>query len=140
MAGEHGYPGFAVSDDEIHSSGTSQQEREKLIKQRDGEYLAHITTFAAAVFHTNRSRIAAGEDYALLGYLGLGSSVFTCILVSTASTCELDTFNVEGDGKSRRYQVVLLDADEAITFASMREYNEETEELRVGGDERGPAW
>ena len=108
--------------------------------QRDGEYAAHLTGFARDVFYANRSRIARGENFAVLNYLGLGSSVSTCILVSTASTCGLDTFDVEEDEKSRRYQVVLLDADEAITFASMREYNEETEELRVGGDERGPAW
>jgi len=140
MAGTHGYPGFAVSDDEIHSSRTAQQEREKLIKQRDQEYTAHLTTFATAVFRENRSKIARGEDYAELRYLGLGSSVYTCVLLSAQCSSGLAAFSVEEDGERRKHQVVLLDEDEANAFESMREYNEEIEELRVGGDERGPAW
>jgi len=140
MAGTHGYPGFVISDDEIYSSRTAQQEREKLIKQRDEEYTAHLAAFATAVFRENRSKIARGEDFAKLRYLGLGGFVYTCKSVSVIASCGLAVFSVEEDGERRKYQVVLLDEDEANAFGSMREYNEEIEELRVGGDERGPAW
>lgn len=140
MAGTHGYPGFAVSDDEMYSSKMPELEREKLIKQRDEEYTAHLTTFATTVFRENRSKIARGEVYAELRYLGLGSFVYTCLLLPARASCEMAAFSVEKDGESRKYQVVLLDEDGANVFGSMREYNEEIEELRVGGDERGPAW
>lgn len=140
MAGTRGYPGFAVSDDEIYSFKTPEQQREQLIKQRDNEYAAHATSFARDVFHANRDRIAKGENCAVLRFLGLGNFVFTCVSPSAASPCGPDTFDVEDDGKSRRYQAVLLDDDEANAFESMKEYIEEIEELRMGGDERGPAW
>ena len=140
MAGTYGYPGFAVSDHGIYSSETPDQEREKLIRERDGEYTAHLATFAAAVFHDNRSNVARGDDYAELRYLGLGRIVYTCMTVSVIASCGMAAFSVEEDGESRSYQVVLLDEDETNALESMTEYNEEIEELRVGGDERGPAW
>lgn len=140
MAGTHGYTGFRVSDHKIYSATTPQLEKEKLINQRDEEYLAHLTAFAQAVFYTNRSRIARGDNYAVLRYLGLGRLVFSCDLLPATDSGGLDAFSVEEDGKSQWYKVVLLDDDEAAAFESMREYNEEIEELRVGGDERGPSW
>lgn len=66
--------------------------------------------------------------------------MYTCVLLSAQSSCGIASFSVEKDGERRRYDVVLLDDDEANAFGSMREYNEEIEEFRAGGDERGPAW
>ncbi len=60
--------------------------------QRDGEYAAHLTGFARDVFYANRSRIARGENFAVLNYLGMGSSVSTCILVLTAFTWRIGHF------------------------------------------------
>jgi hypothetical protein len=137
-AGTYGYQGFKLDDDQIFAK--DQPEIDELVKQRDEEYINHLTTFAREIFHANRSKIAKGDDYALLKYLGFGSFVFTCMLLPDTTSCGLAPFSVDKDGETWRYQIVLLNSDEAAAFSSIREYNEEIAELRVGGDERGPAW
>jgi hypothetical protein len=137
-AGRYGY------QDEVfewsQTKGKTQQEVDDMIKQQDKDYADHQVTFARDVFYANRSKIARGDDCAVLKYLGLGSSVFTCMLLPATASCGLLPFGIEKDGESWLYHIVLLDSDEAAVFGSVREFNEEIAELRVGGDQDPPGW
>jgi hypothetical protein len=121
-------------------NGKSQQELDEMVKQQGKEYADHQVIFARDVFYANRSRIARGDDCAVFRYLGLGSSVYTCMLLPATASCGLAPFGVDKDGESLYYHVVHLDSDEATAFDSIREFNEEIAELRVGGDQNSPIY
>jgi hypothetical protein len=76
----------------------------------------------------------------LFRYLGLGSLAYTCMLLPATASCGLAPFSVEKDQESWHYHVVILDSDDASAFDSIRQYNEEIAELRVGGDQNAPVW
>jgi hypothetical protein len=137
-AGSYGYQGLVL--EYSHILNKTPQEVDELVKQRDKEHTDHLATFARDVFCANRSRIAKGDDCAVFRYLGLGSFVYTCMLLPATASCGLAPFSVEKDAESWHYHVVLLDSDEASAFDSIRQYNEEIAELRVGGDQNAPVW
>jgi hypothetical protein len=136
--GSYGYQGEVFQWGQ--TMGKTQEEVDEMAKQQDKDYADHQVTFARDVFYANRSRIARGDDCAVLKYLGLGSSVFTCMLLPATASCGLLPFSIEKDGGSWLYHIILLDSDEATAFGSVCEYNEEIAELRVGGDQDTPIW
>jgi hypothetical protein len=137
-ASSYGYQGGLFDWEQMN--GKSQQELDEMVKQQNKEYADHQILFARDVFYANRSKIARGDDCAVFRYLGLGSSVYTCMLLPAIASCGLAPSSVEKGGESLRYHVVHLDDDEANAFDSIREFNEEIAELRVGGDQNSPIY
>jgi hypothetical protein len=137
-AGSYGYQGCVYIWHQ--NNGKTQQEVDEMIKQQDKDHADHQVIFARDVFHANRSRIARGDDCAVFRYLGLGSSVYTCMLLPATASYGLAPFSVEKDGESLRYHIILVESDEATAFDSIREFNEEIAELRVGGDQNSPIY
>jgi hypothetical protein len=137
-ASSYGYQGGLFDWEQMN--GKSQQELDEMVKQQNKEYADHQILFARDVFYANRSKIARGDDCAVFRYLGLGSSVYTCMLLPAIASCGLAPSSVEKGGESLRYHVLHLDDDEANAFDSIREFNEEIAELRVGGDQNSPIY
>jgi hypothetical protein len=105
-AGSYGYQCLVL--EYSHILNKTQQEVDELVEQRDKDHIDHLAIFARDVFYANRSRIASGEECALFRYLGLGSFVYTCMLLPYIASFGLAPFSVKKDEESWHYHVVLF--------------------------------